>query len=75
MSVAVWTAFAENLEQQVAKNKSVIDRHQARSAPDGSVRPDPLIESLKATNIELSKLAAQARGRIGGQIQPEAASG
>lgn len=67
MSKAVWTAFAENLEQQVANNQRVIEGHLiARLKPGAKPEDlhDPLIEDLRATNAQLRELAAQARARL-----------
>lgn len=67
MSKSVWTAFAENLEQQVANNQRVIEGHLVAHMKQGA-KPedlhDPLIEDLRATNVQLRELAAQARSRL-----------
>lgn len=67
MSTAVWIAFAQSLEQQVEKNKRVIEAHFVGRMKHGA-RPedlyDQLIEDLRAVNGKLRELAAQARARI-----------
>jgi hypothetical protein len=67
MSKAVWTAFAENLEQQVANNQRVIEAHLVAHMKPGAQPEDlydALIEDLRATNARLRELAAQARARL-----------
>ena len=64
---AVWTAFAENLEQQVENNRRVIEDHLVAHMKQGAQPDDlydPLIEDLRATNSKLRELAAQARSRL-----------
>jgi hypothetical protein len=67
MSKSVWTALAENLEQQVANNQRVIEGHLIAHMKQGA-KPDdlrdPLIEDLRATNAQLRELAKDARARI-----------
>ena len=67
MSKSVWTAFAENLEQQVQNNQRVIEVHLTSRMKYGAAPADlsdPLIEDLRAANSKLRELAAQARARL-----------